>query len=138
MAKNPLNVVLDTNILISSLLFEGKQKQILKLVQEGKIVAFTSPILFAELTEILIKKFKFSNEKIILIQELIEENFILVNPVTEIHVISDEDDNRVLEAAIEGNCIYIITGDKDLLRLKHFRVIKIITSDSFLSNEVSD
>lgn len=132
MAKNPLNVVLDTNILISSLLFAGKQRQILKLVQEGKIIAFTSPILVAELTEILVKKFKFSNEKIILVQELIEENFIIVNPATEIHAVSDEDDNRVLEAAVEGGCIYIITDDKDLLRLKHLRDIKIITSDSFL------
>jgi putative PIN family toxin of toxin-antitoxin system len=137
MEKNPLNIVLDTNVVISALLFGGKPRQIIKLVQEGKLTAYISSILVAELIEILVKKFMFSSEKIMLLEELIKENFIIIYPAREIHVARDEDDNRVLEAALEGNCSFIITGDKDLLDLKNYKKIAIITPDIFLQ-EVLD
>ena len=47
-------------------------------------------------------------------------------------VIRDQDDNRVLEAAIEGNCSHIITGDKGLLDIVTFKDITILTPDDFL------
>ncbi len=134
MEKNPLKIVLDTNVLISSIIFGGKPRQIIKLVQENKIIAITTPILLAELLEILVKKFQFIPIKIELVQELIKENFTLVYPSEVIHVIHDEDDNRVLEAAIKGNCNYIVTGDKDLLAIKIFRDISILKPDDFLSS----
>ncbi len=135
MENEPLRVILDTNVLISSIIFGGKPRQIIKLLQENKIVAVTSPILIAELLEILVKKFKFMPAKIVLIQELIKENFNIIHPSEVVNVvIRDEDDNRVLEAAIEGNCSHIITGDKDLLDIVTFRDITIVTLDDFLSN----
>lgn len=134
MIKTPVNVVIDTNVIISSIVFGGKPKQILKLVQESKINAITSPVLLAELLEILVKKFHFTTDKIILVNELVKENFILVYPNKTIDVVSDEDDNRVLEAAIKGKCGYILTGDKDLLDLITFEKIIITTPSEFLKN----
>lgn len=54
--------------------------------------------------------------------------------------IRDEDDNRVLEAAIEGKCNFIVTGDKDLLELGKYKrslrlrlkKIQILTPAQFL------
>lgn len=132
MEKNPLKVVLDTNVLISAILFGRKPKEIIKLVLEGKIIPITSQILFAELLEVLVKKFHFTTDKLVLAEELIKENFIFVNPSNSINVISDQDDNRVLEAAVEAKCKYIITGDQDLLRMGSFKNIKIVTPDTFL------
>jgi uncharacterized protein len=134
MGNKPLIVVLDTNVLISSIVFGGKPRQIIKLLQENKIIAVTTTILIAELLEILTKKFQFIPAKIALVQELIKENFTLVHPTKAIHVVRDNDDNRVLEAAIEGNCNYIITGDKDLLDLRTFKNISILKPEEFLSN----
>jgi putative PIN family toxin of toxin-antitoxin system len=134
MGNKPLRIVIDTNILISSIVFGGKPRQIIKLLQENKIIAIITPVLVAELLEILTKKFQFIPTRIALIQELINENFTIVNPTEVIHVIRDEDDNRVLEAAIEGHCIYIVTGDNDLLDVKTFKNIQILTPDEFLSN----
>ena len=45
----------------------------------------------------------------------------------------DPDDNMVLECAIEGNAQYIVTGDKDLLVLKTFRGIQIVSASDFLN-----
>ncbi|HSW96761.1 MAG TPA: putative toxin-antitoxin system toxin component, PIN family [Candidatus Saccharimonadales bacterium] len=133
MKKNQFNVVVDTNVLISSILFGGKPRQIIKLIQENKITAVITPILIAELFEILVKKFLFSPIKIDLLQDLLQENFIIAHPSKAVHVVRDEDDNRVLEAAIEGRCNYIITGDKDLLDMANFGNITILKPDAFLS-----
>jgi predicted nucleic acid-binding protein len=46
-------------------------------------------------------------------------------------VVSDDDDNRVLEAAIEGDADYIVSGDADLLDLGSFQGITIITPGEF-------
>lgn len=133
MAKNQLKIVLDTNVLISSILFGGKPKEIIKLIQENKIIAITSPLLIAELLETLVKKFDFTSSKIDFVKELIKENFSELYPSQTVHIVSDEPDNRVIEAAIEGNCEYIVTGDNDLLRLKKFKKISIIDPNEFLS-----
>lgn len=134
MEKNPLKVILDTNVLISSILFGGKPRKIIKLVQEGRITPIISPVLLAELTEVLVKKFQFAPGKLLLVDDLIKENFASVNPSITISIISDKDDNRVLEAAVEGGCNYIISGDRDLLKLKTFQNVKIVTPDTFLSD----
>ncbi|GHT50425.1 hypothetical protein FACS1894102_5940 [Spirochaetia bacterium] len=44
----------------------------------------------------------------------------------------DIDDNIIFECGITGNVDYIITGDDDLLVLKEFNGIKIITPKGYL------
>ncbi len=128
-----MKVVLDTNILISAFIFGGKPSQILSLVLTDKIQAFTSPVLIAEFFDVVNKKLNLSAGELALTKNQIENKFLIVQPKNEIKISRDEDDNRVLEAAVEGGCNYIITGDKDLLDLKNFKNIKIVTSDTFLS-----
>ncbi len=41
-------VVLDTNVLISGILFGGNPRQILELVIQGKVDAYISPAIFTE------------------------------------------------------------------------------------------
>ena len=133
MAKKPSSVILDTNILVSALIYGGKPEQIYNLILDKELTAIISPILFSELTEILIKKLKFDLERIEQLEKITKHNFTMVNPGKIIALSRDDDDNRVLEAAVEGKCNYIITGDKDLLELKIFKNIKIVTPDTFLS-----
>ena len=130
--KNPVKVLLDTNILISAFGFGGKPRQILQLILEKKIKSVTSAILLAEFHEVINKKFPLLSFHLKRIEDKIKKVSIIVNPKQSLHVVRDIDDNRVIEAAIEGNCQYIITGDKDLLVLKSYRQIKIITPDDFL------
>ncbi len=127
-------VVLDTNIIISALIFGGNPEQIYKLVLNKQIFPITSPVLIAELTEILIKKFKFDLIKIKQLENSIKKYFKIVHPDKTLNLLRDKDDNRVLEAASEGKCYYIITGDKDLLELSSFKNIEILTADQFLNS----
>lgn len=130
--ESRVKVVLDTNILISAIGFGGKPRDTLLLVFEDKIMGVISPILLAELQEVIVKKFLKLMYLLPSAEQMIRRKFLIVRPKKSLHIVRDEDDNRVLEAAIEGKCDYIITGDKDLLSLQRFKKIKIFTPDQFL------
>ena len=132
MAKNQLRVVIDTNVLISAIGFTGKPRQLFLLIIEKKITTVTSPILLAELHEVINKKFPELIHELQIIDNQIKKHSVIVQPKKAIEVVHDKDDNRVLEAAIEGECDYITTGDHDLLHLNHFNDIQIVTPDIFL------
>lgn len=133
MAKKPLRVVIDTNIIISALVFGGKPEEVYNLVLEKQILAFTSSILLAELTEVLTKKFNFEVVRIQQLEKIIKKYFKTVFPNLTLNILKDTDDNRVLEAAVEGKCQYIITGDKELLKLRVFKNIQIVSAEEFLA-----
>src|SRR5579872_7363409 len=98
--KNPVKVLLDTNVLISALGFGGKPRQILLLVLEKKIKAVTSPILMAEFHEVINKKFPNLTIQLPLIETKLKKIFFIVHPKESLDIVRDKDDNRVLEAAI--------------------------------------
>ena len=59
---------------------------------------------------------------------------ILVEPGESIDAIAeDPSDNRFLEAAVAGNCEYIVTGDQHLLRLGEYRGIQIMPPATFVA-----
>ena len=45
----------------------------------------------------------------------------------------DPADNMVLETAIAGKCSFLITGDKDLLTLKKYKNLQVVTPSQFLN-----
>ncbi len=132
MAMAPLRVVLDTNVLISSFGFGGKPRQILFEVLKRRLVGITSEVLLAELVDVLAKKFKMTEPEIQLIDFQMRKDFKLVTPRKAVSVLEDDADNRVLEAAVEGQCSHIISGDKDLLNLKNYLKIEIVNASDFL------
>lgn len=126
-------VLIDTNIIISGLLFGGKPREILALVITRRIEAITSPPLLAELLDVLAKKFFFSKKTLKLTEQKIKQSFIMVHPRKQVEILKDNNpDNRVLEAALEGDCSYIVTGDRELLRLNTFNGIRIMNAHRFL------
>jgi len=127
--------VLDTNVLISALLFGGTPRKVLELVMKRRVVGVTSPALVAELTRILKRKFAFSDEALRLVRRRIERGFFMVTPNVDIAVLADDADNRVLEAAVAGECEFVVTGDKALLALVIFRTIQILTPARFLGEQ---
>jgi putative PIN family toxin of toxin-antitoxin system len=56
----------------------------------------------------------------------------LVEIVERIDLCRDEKDNKFLEVAINGKANYLITGDNDLLVLRPFQDVKIMTINEFL------
>ncbi|MBI4059160.1 putative toxin-antitoxin system toxin component, PIN family [Candidatus Microgenomates bacterium] len=126
-------VVLDTNILISAIGFGGKPRKILLLTLGDNFQGVTSSILLAEFHEVIIKKFPELQKILPIVERKISKKFLIVKPRKTLDILKDKDDNRVLEAAIEGNCAFIVTGDKELLKLKNYQGIKVLTAEEFLS-----
>ncbi len=133
MTKNLPKVLLDSNVLISVLIFGGKPEKIYNLILEKQIIPVTSPILIGELTETLSKKFNFELNRIEQFESIIKRHFIIVRPKQTLNILSDIDDNRVLEAAEEVGCDYIITGDNELLDLATYKNTKIVSAAQFLN-----
>lgn len=135
MLKEPTKVTIDTNVIISALIFGGNSKIIIEKLLKREFVAFTSIQLVSELVETLLIKFNFTKEMILKLDALIASNFVVVYPTKRINVARDVDDNRVLEVAVTSNSKYIITGDKDLLIIKRYKNIEILSPKEFLNND---
>ena len=131
-----MRVVADTNILVSALLFGGPPEQVFLAGLRGEIQLLISPSLLKEFEKVLKEKFKLS---IHLVREIIEE----VMDVAEIVEVSShikaisypDEDNRVLECAVDGKAEFIVTGDtRHILPLKEYGGIKILSPSEFLKH----
>ena len=132
MDVKPPKVVIDTNVFVSGIEFGGKPYQVLGHVYQEKVKLIVSSPLLSELSEVLRKKFAYPPERIAQITKQLQEFAKLVHPASSIDVCRDPADNRVLEAALTGDCDYIVTGDPDLLDLKTYQNIQIVTPAQFL------
>jgi putative PIN family toxin of toxin-antitoxin system len=134
-----VRVVADTNVLISALFFGGSSEQVFLAGLRRDIQFLTSFPLLKELERVLRGKFKLSAHLIRGILEEIKSVSEIIEVSSHISVLSyPDDDNRVLECAIDGRAEFIITGDtRHLLPLKEFQGIKIISPLEFVKRFIS-
>ncbi|MFH1376308.1 MAG: putative toxin-antitoxin system toxin component, PIN family [Candidatus Woesearchaeota archaeon] len=127
-------VVLDTNILISALGWNGKPRQIFQKCIEGDLELIISKEQLKELNKVMnYPKFKFSDEQKETFISIILEIAKVVEIKNSLKVIKDDpDDNMILETALASNVDYIISGDPHLLNLEEFKGIKILKASDFL------
>jgi putative PIN family toxin of toxin-antitoxin system len=131
----PVTVVADTNIIVSSLLWEGNESKIVELVERGKIKLLTSVALLDELKKVLMyERFGLDEKTVDDSVKYILTISDITSPKRRVRVIhEDPADNEVLECALEGKARYIVSGDKHLLRLKEFRRTKIVRAKELLN-----
>lgn len=128
-----LKVILDTNVLISAILFGGKPQKVFNLAITEQVEVYTTTTLLDELRQVLIEKFRFTPEEVNLILKEFLEFVKVVKPTIKLQVIKkDPADNQVLECALEAKADSIVTGDKHLLDLSNFHKTKIINPANFL------
>ncbi len=83
-----MNVVCDTNVLISGILFGGHARQILRLASQGAITNFISPEILRELEDVLLRpKFGIHSEQVLSIISLVRDSFELVVPSRRVNKI---------------------------------------------------
>lgn len=130
-----VKVVIDTNVLVSAILFGGNPEQVLDSVEEGKIKILISEEILEEFKEVLQRKFGFSLDIVEVTVSAIKGISTLVTPTQRLNVIKKkENDNRILECAVEGKVQYIVSGDKrHLLPLKEYQGMKILSPAKFLN-----
>lgn len=133
-----IRVVIDTNVLVSATFWTGTSFHILQLVEQGQLILILSKAILEEYDEIvhsdeIIQKPSYQEERIAAIKKVFELAMI-VEPKQRIAAIkADPDDDKFLEAAVEGKATCIISQDKKhILPIKEFRGIKIVTPEEFL------
>jgi putative PIN family toxin of toxin-antitoxin system len=127
-----IRVVPDTNVIISSIFWKGKPYEVIRkgILEEYHLI--TSAEILDELAAKLRNKFHFPEEHL---QELIDvllAHCYIVETTSKLDVVRDKKDNKIVECAFDGKADYLVTGDLDLLTLKEFRGIKILTPRKFL------
>ena len=130
-----ISAVLDSNIFISSFLFNGNQRRIVNHAIEGDFRINISHEILSEIDSVLKRpKFKLTfNQIFLFLNEVSSLSEICYPSGKIIDSCRDSNDHIILECAVESKSDYIVTGDNDLLILKKYKAITIINSDAFLS-----
>jgi putative PIN family toxin of toxin-antitoxin system len=127
--------VVDTNVLISALLFKNSVPfRAIELAEKQGIILYSEATL-NELEQVLNRK-KFNKylsleDRQVFVLKIISTSE-LVSITEKIAVCRDEKDNKFLELAVSGNANVIVTGDLDLLVLNPFQAVEIVTPDIFI------
>ena len=133
-----MRFVADTNVLISATFWKGDSFKIIEKAENKEINLILSEAIIKEYNRVL--NYEEIQEKIkdnsldarFVLEELIEMA-VIVDPKKKLKVVKDDsDDDKFLEAALEGNADYIVSQDKHLLKLKEFRGIRIVNVREFL------
>ena len=128
-----MKAVFDTNVLLAAFLTEGVCAKLLTRARKQQFNLVTCPFILHEFERILSKKFSATKQErenaLALITEAAQD---IVHPAkTVTGVCRDKDDDNVLACALDADADNLVTGDKDLLQLKVFRGIRIITPREF-------
>ena len=127
-------VVLDTNVLVSGLGWSGPPAALVDAVLAGELTLLSSTALIVELRRVLsypklAKVFASPSA----VADLVASASVQVLTSTQLQVVADDSDNRVLEAALDGGADYIVSGDDGLLSLGSFQGIPVVTPAIFLA-----
>ena len=128
-----MRIVVDTNVLASAVFFGGKPGELLRLILARTVSAVaTQEILneYQDTIDYLLKKYK--GRGLHLSAVPIYSSMEIIPARTRVTVCRDPDDDKFISCAIDGQCYYVVSGDKDLLTLKKYRHVKIVTVSEFL------
>ena len=131
-----IRAVLDTNVLVSALLFTGPPSKLVPAWQSGRL----RPLLSAEILEEYLRvlaypQFTLTDGEV---RRLIEDDllpFVDTNRTKPLIVPSlrDPDDLKFIACAIESNVRWLVSGDDALLSLRRFESIEIVSVSTFLN-----
>jgi putative PIN family toxin of toxin-antitoxin system len=129
-----MRVVLDTNVLVSALLWRGAPYRCLLAVQAGLADLVISPPILEELRTVLVTKFLHTatdaDEAIGLVRAAAE----VVEIPGRLRIVSDDpDDDKFVETAQAGRAERIVSGDRHLLALRSAAGVPVITAREFLN-----
>ncbi len=129
-----VRIVLDTNVLVSGLLYPGKPRRLIDLAVRGKIEIVSSVEMIEELRDVLSRE-KFSLgevERAKMVDFVVRLSHITILK-SKFKVIKDDpDDDVVINTACDGAAEYIVSGDRTVSKLERFGKIRIVKASDML------
>lgn len=126
-----MRLVLDTNIVVSGLIWGGMPRRLLDLGRDVQAMLFTSGVLLDELANVRTR----DEFEAMLATQGITPTFLmqrygmlvrLVTPQTIERTVRDTDDDAVIATALAAQAAGIVTGNSDLLALHPYKAIQIL------------
>jgi putative PIN family toxin of toxin-antitoxin system len=128
-----VRVLLDSNVWLAILTTDGFCRRMWRTAR-GRCKFSASQDILAEVQEKLCTKFGFSPRHARLMTFFVERQTGTARVVSVLNICRDADDNRILAASLDARCSHLVTGDSDLLVLKDFEGIRIVTPREFLES----
>ena len=127
-----MRVVVDTNVLISGTFFGGKPGAVVDAIADERVQANASSAILEEYNDTIMEVARkgygsFDASRF----SAFVEKLSLVEPVTNVHVCRDPDDDKFISCAVDAKALFIVSGDKDLLDLERYEDVEIITAAEF-------
>jgi len=134
----PEQVVFDTNVMVSGLLWRGKPYQCLLLARAGLVQAVYCQEMMIELSEKLKEKFGFSPDRTQAVLDDWREHAQEVRITGDLHAVAaDPDDDKFIECAQVAGARVIVSGNRHLLNLGEYKGITILSAADFLARFTS-
>lgn len=135
-----MRIVLDTNVVLSALLWRGTPYQLLTILRaQSEHQLFSSPVLLEELAGVLtrtsiIKRLDLIKQSVPSVLADYTAAVTSVEPLTVPRVVlTDPDDDHVLACALAARAELIVSGDRDLLTLGQYQQIPILLPNDALA-----
>ena len=132
-----MTVVLDTNVVVAALVAEGLCREVVLRAVRRRVLA-SSTGLMDELTETLRRKFTISPATATFLAALRKQIQLVEPGALPKAVCRDPDDDLVLATAVAAHADLIVTGDDDLLVLRTYEGIEIVSPRRFLERLDAD
>ena len=128
-----MKIVIDTNVIVSGIFFNGKPRDLLKECFDEKYEIICTEEIFLEYIKTIEKLTEKYNKNIA--KEMIPillSNLTIIKNINNGKYSRDPDDDKFINCAKSADADYVITGDNDLLVLEIVDGIRIITVSDFL------
>lgn len=129
-------IVLDTNVLVSAIIHDGKPRRLLRTILDNPehSLILSQPILDEVLDVLRRPKFQMPKNEIFEYGSYLHQISVVVNAGSRFRVVMDDpDDDIVINTAYDGHADYIVTGDHGLLQVGEFQMIRIVTVNKMLA-----
>ena len=128
------SAVLDTNVLVSGLLFpNGLPSRLLDSAIERQFEMVLSDYILEEVDEVLSRIPGVPITTRHAAVKVLMDSCRLVIPAKGAWAVRDPKDLPIVGTAVAGQVDYLVTGDKDLLSLRKVATVLIVTPRSFAS-----
>lgn len=128
-----MRVVLDSNVIVAAFAARGLCSEVFEVCLAGHSIVISEHIL-SEVKRNLTRKLRIPESLVKEIMAYLKDEAESVKPLDLADSpCRDKDDNIIIGTALSGNAEFIITGDADLLVLKRYKGIYIVTPREFWS-----